>query len=576
MSTPRKLRALFLALSFVAACQAPAPLSLPAPRVVVAPSHPQVAARIVELGRSDNRVQEHLEQLTRSIGPRLTGSANLQRAIDWSAGQFEALGLRVAKERWGEVEVGFDRGAWRGGVVAQDGDRELAPLEFHTHAWTAGTRGPARGKAVRAPMDEDGLAALEPQLAGAWVVFPPPGERAPSNALARRLTSAMERAGALGEVRGSRGELLVTDGDSRVSWEKLPKLPSIRVRNDQFVELWKKFEQDEVVELEFDVDNRFARGPVEQFNVVADLVGATKPDEFVIVCGHLDSWDGAQGALDNGTGVSTTLEAARLLVAAGAKPARTIRFILWSGEEQGLLGSRGYVRDHADELARVSAVLNHDGGTNYLAGLRGTKAMEAQLREACAPLFGLDERFPFEIQASEEFSASASSDHWPFVEHGAPGFFWVQSGRSDYTRHHHTQYDTFDAAIPEYQRHSALVAALAAFGIADLPELLDRTNVKPIEPRRMGVQLDGARVSMVSRGSKAEAAGWKSGDRIVSIDGVEVGDRDAISAELQKGGPRKTIVLARGEGRVESVLDYSDDPNEAERAERRAAREARP
>ncbi len=525
--------------------------------------------RLIELGRSDNRVQEHLEHLTRRIGPRLSGSHNLQRAVEWTAAEFERLGLRVHVEEWGEVAVGFDRGPSRGGMVAP----ERIDFEFNTFAWTAGTNGPARGRALRAPTSEGELEALESEFGGAWLVYPPAGSPQTPAAVNRKLEQALKRRGALGVVRGARTELLVTDGNWRVAWDDLPTQPVVRVRSDQFAALWQRLEAGEAVELEFDIDNRFFEGPVAQHNVVADLVGAEKPDEFVIVGGHLDSWDGAEGAVDNATGVATTMEAARLLVAARARPARTIRFVLWTGEEQGLHGSRAYVKQHAAELDRVSAVLNHDGGTNYLAGLRGTRAMEAQLREACAPLFGLDPEMPFEIESTPDFEARSSSDHWPYVELGVPGFFWRQAGRSNYTHHHHTQHDTFEAAIPEYQRHSALVAAIAALGIADLPQLLDRSFVKPIAPRRMGVQLDGVTVSVVSRGGKAASAGWRGGDRIVAIDGVEVSSREAVTEQLQAGGPRKLVVLARGDERIESVLDYSGDPDEAERAARRAARE---
>jgi carboxypeptidase Q len=529
----------------------------------------RAVARIVELGRTDNRVQEHLEHLARRIGPRLSGSRNLQRAVEWTAAEFERLGLRVALEEWGEVAVGFERGPWRGGMVAP----EKLEFEFNTFAWTAGTKGPARGRAVQAPTTEGALEGLESQLGGAWVVYPPAGATQLAAGVSAKLERAMESAGALGAVRGARGELLVTDGNWRVAWDDLPTLPVVRVRAEPFAALWKRLEAGEAVELEFDIDNRFVEGPIAQHNVVADLVGVERPDEYVIVGGHLDSWDGAEGAVDNATGVATTLEAARLLVEAGARPARTIRFVLWTGEEQGLHGSRAYVKQHAAELERISAVLNHDGGTNYLAGLRGTKAMEAQLREACAPLFGLDPQLPFEIESTLDFEARSSSDHWPYVELGVPGFFWMQAGRSNYTHHHHTQHDTFEAAIPEYQRHSAMVAAIAALGIADLPELLERSFVKPIAPRRMGVQLEGVTVSQVSRGGKAAGAGWKGGDRILAIDGVEVSSREAVTEQLQVGGPRKTVLLARGEERIESVLDYSDDPLEGERAARRAARE---
>src|SRR5439155_2352682 len=113
------------------------------------------------------------------------------------------------------------------------------------------------------------------------------------------------------------------------------------------------------VSLTIEINNKFVQGPIKLYNVIADLPGSEKPDEYVVFGGHIDSWDGATGATDNGTGVATTMEAARLLAKAGAKAKRTIRFMLFSGEEQGLLGSRAYVKAHPDEMKKISAVFVH-------------------------------------------------------------------------------------------------------------------------------------------------------------------------------------------------------------------------
>src|SRR5262249_11552950 len=156
-------------------------------------------------------------------------------------------------------------------------------------------------------------------------------------------------------------------------------------------------------------DNRFVQGPIPQYNVIADLVGTEKPDEYVIVGGHLDSWDGAQGTVDNGTGSATTLEAARLLAAVGAKPKRTIRFMLWSGEEQGLFGSENYVQKHPELLPKISVVLVHDEGTNYLSGLGVPHAMFGALQEALAPLVDLDPDYPFKLSQVEGLPNSVGS-----------------------------------------------------------------------------------------------------------------------------------------------------------------------
>src|SRR5262249_31123525 len=147
-----------------------------------------------------------------------------------------------------------------------------------------------------------------------------------------------------------------------------------------------RLKSGQAVELEFDVDNRFVSGPVELDNVVADLRGSELPDEYVVVGGHIDSWDVATGATDNGTGCATTLEAARLLAATGANPRRTIRFMLWSGEEEGLLGSAAWVAAHPDVLPHVSCALVHDGGTDFVSGLGVTRAEMPQAQAALAPV----------------------------------------------------------------------------------------------------------------------------------------------------------------------------------------------
>jgi carboxypeptidase Q len=536
--------------------------------VVAAPA-PALAPveRVLALAREDNRVQEHLRHLSYSIGPRLTGSPGLAAAEAWCRARFEEWGLEAELERWGEFPVGFARGASSGALL----EPEHEELVFTTPAWTPGTDGPRRGPALAWPADQAALDALRERLAGAWVVAP--AARGESE-WREAVEAALVESGAAGLITPSRGELVHTGGNHRVDPEDLPRLVRIVLRGDQHEALSARVAANEAVSLEFDVDNRFLPGPVPLHNVVADLEGTELPDEYVIVCGHLDTWDGAQGAVDNGTGVSTAMEAARLLAASGVRPRRTIRFILWSGEEQGLLGSEAWVEAHADEMERISAVLNHDGGTNYLAGLGVTPEMMPLMSEVCAPLGDLAPHMPFELREVEAISGMSSSDHAPFVQAGVPGFFWIQAGRSDYDRHHHTQYDTFDAAIPAYQRHSAAVVAVTALGLADAETLLERRNMAPLEPRRMGVQLDGARVSELTEGGVAAAAGWQVDDVIVSIEGEPAGtSRREIQRAIQRGGPVKTVVIERAGAQLETRLDWSAEPAELER-ERRAAERA--
>ncbi|TAJ21336.1 MAG: M20/M25/M40 family metallo-hydrolase [Planctomycetota bacterium] len=544
--------------------------------LAAAPLHAQRDAtveRVLELGKSDNRVEEHLEYLTRTIGPRLTSSSNLTRACEWARAKFASFGLRAHMEPWGEWPVGFDRHFMRGAMVAPT----RTDFVFTTPSWTPGTSGPTRGRAVLEPLtaaEADALAA-EPAV---WLVRRARNE-GPKGDEKKAIDAKLADLPLLGEVRGT-GDLVITSGNQNITWDKLPTRVKVTLRKDQHVDLLQRLTEGQPVELEFDLDQRFVRGPIALYNVWADLVGSEKPDEFVIVGGHIDSWDGAQGAQDNGTGVSTTLEAARLLSAAGAKPRRTIRFMLWSGEEQGLLGSEAWVKSHMELMPKISAVLVHDAGTNYLSGLAGPPALMADLKWATTPLFDLDARFPFNVRENKGLSAFGASDHASFTAQGVPGLFWAQDGETSYDYVHHTQHDTFENARQDYQRHSSIVAAVTAYNLASLDHMLDRTGLlqegggrRDLTRRFMGVQLEDTTVTSVNAGGIAETAGWKEGDVVLSIDGVEVATRRDISTEINKGGPRKLIKLKRAGQTIESVLDYTGTPSEEARAKAAAKAE---
>lgn len=535
--------------------------------------------RLLDLARRDNRVQEHLLYLSKEIGPRLTGTKAYDEAAAWTRERFESFGLDARLETFAEFPVGFERGVSRGRVVAPT-EREL---EFLTSAWSAGTAGPVRGPAVIEPTNEADFAAVEGRLSGAWVLRtdaraangqPTSDAERESRVKVRKL---LEAAGIAGIVRaGPKSGLLPMGGNHHVDPKELPTNVQIRLVYDQFEALVAELAAGVPLELEFDVQNRFTEGPVPCQNVIADIVGREHPDEYVIVQAHLDSWDGAEGAQDNGTGAATTLEAARLITAAGLKPRRTIRFVLYGGEEQGLLGSANYVKQHADTLERTSVVLNHDGGGTHLQGLAPTYAMVDDFRHVFAPLDGLDPKRPFHVRELLGLENSGDSDHAPFLSAGVPAFFWEQS-EEGYDTVHHTQFDDFETVDPAEQEYSACVVAVAAFGFAELDHLLDRTDMEPIPRRRLGVQFDGTRVGRVMKG-KAQDAGWQEGDVVVSLDGADVTGESRIGSALQDGGPIKVFRLRREGEEFESRIDYSSDSAEADRAlraERRAAFRAR-
>jgi|688.fasta_scaffold00475_33 hypothetical protein len=534
------------------------------------------SAELLALMERDSAVDRHLATLCEEHAPRLTGSLAYDRAAQWCLEQFQSYGLSAKLEVFGEFPVRFDRGVQRG--VLHKGGAAPLELDFLTRSWTRGTSGVERGPAVLEPGSAEELERDAARFVGAWIIKPQ--SRSENRALAKLLEDAYAQHKPLGFVRsGRKGGLLVMNGDHRVRYEELDtkrRNVEITLREDQYSALVADLVAGVECQLEFEIENRFRPGPVPCTNVVAEWRGAEKPEEFVLVGAHLDTWDGAQGAQDNGTGVATTLEAARVIAKLGIRPRRSIRFVLFGGEEQGLFGSEAYVREHADALERCSAVLIHDGGASPLAGLKASYAMVPELERVFAPLAGLDPARPVRVEEVLGLENSGDSDHAPFLsgKRPTPAFFWEQSG-AGYTRVHHTQHDRLDSVDPDDQRHNARVVALAAFAIAQLENPLDRTDMQPLSRRLLGVgSLEGAVVGEVRANGVAAKAGWQAEDRVLAIDGVAVKSRDEIVLLLQQGGSVKLAKLARGDQMLETRLDWSQDPVEAERAARALRREA--
>lgn len=511
---------------------------VPAPQIEM--GDPKTIKRILDEGMHRNQVMAHLTYLTQEIGPRLTGSTRLERANEWAAAKFREWGLsNVHLDKWGEVAARFDRGPSTGAVYlkrarrASEGDqaatdregdfRKVRDLQFSTLAWTHGTDGPVRGRVVRMPESAEEFEAVRDQLRGAWVLRKAvitPGRtdmRGVGSSMSDRvLAKHAERTGAAtadmgvresdtdafdalraelrpyldagvaGFVSSSRDDRVWTTSVRRwreTSAEDAPRDIEVSITLPDYDYINSRIADGEDVHLEFNLRHEFVTGPFAVYNTVADIPGTERPDEYVIVSGHLDSWDGpgSQGCTDNGTGSSVTLETARILIAAGARPKRTIRFILWTGEEQGLLGSRSYVERYASTLDKISAVFVDDGGTNSQGGLSCTDAMVDMLAAATAPVndkfFDSADGKPLRVNirpSGSRMQQSGGSDHASFVARGVPGFFWDEVGRAEYGRGWHTQFDKLDLAIPEYLKQSATCSAVTAYNLACAPDLLPR------------------------------------------------------------------------------------------------------
>jgi len=245
-----------------------------------------------------------------------------------------------------------------------------------------------------------------------------------------------------------------------------PLIPSVFVTHENYTMLWRLLEQKQKVVLEMNISNSFTSSPVDAYNTVAEIRGSEKPDEVVILGGHLDSWDLGTGTTDNGTGTMSILEACRVLNAVGAKPRRTIRFIFFEGEEEGLLGSKAYHEAHKNEMGKVSAVLVMDIGTGRLRGiaLQGRDDVRSTLAAALAPLNDLGLQ---EINLRNQ----GGTDHLSFLPSGVPAFAFIQD-LVEYGKTHHSQSDTFDKAKKDDLIQASTVLAVAAYNIAQLPDLL--------------------------------------------------------------------------------------------------------
>jgi len=276
--------------------------------------------------------------------------------------------------------------------------------------------------------------------------------------LARRLADA-----------GARAMLVPSDKPGRMLYTSAfgfyPRgpLPVLSVAKEDTL-LLRRLLAKGAVKVSLDARNTFDTSAYQERNVVADLPGGSLAEEVVLIGGHFDSWDPAQGADDDGSGVAAVLEAARILKSLAVTPRRTIRFAFFSGEEQACLGSRAYVAAHEKELDRLRTVLIMDEGAGAPHGfhLQGRADLEAAAKARLAPLAGL-------AAAGVSLDASFDQDHAPFVVVGVPAFsLWVEPG--DYDNHHHTVTDTFDKVDPRMLAIDTAVMAIAAWSFADAPD----------------------------------------------------------------------------------------------------------
>lgn len=463
----------------------------------------EMDTKIVEQVKAgEAELKSNLEYLADRIGPRLTGSPQLDKASHWTVERFKEAGLSNAKlEPW-TIANSWTRGAASGQIISPSRHE----LTLQTAGWSAATKGELRGPVigVAAEKPED-LQQYKGKLKGAIVVVGRPVEMvSPGNPLLtpwgeetipvarpkmdgnkpmdfeafiklrQAQTKFFEEEGVGAVLRGSEKWYGLLNM-SVAGREYAPSaVPTAYISRENFTLFWRLLDAG-AVEAEVNIGSSFSGKPVEVYNTVAEIRGTEKPDEVVIVGGHLDSWDLGTGATDNGTGSMAVLAAARALQKLGVKPKRTIRFVLFTGEEQGLNGSKAYVKVHQNELGKISGVLVHDSGTGKVltVGLMGNYAARETVDRALYPLARVKEIG----MAEPTLRSEGGSDHVPFDEAGVPGFWCVQDN-VDYDKTHHSQADTIDRVRWDDLTQGAQVLAVFAYNVAQLPEMLPRKPAK--------------------------------------------------------------------------------------------------
>jgi len=452
--------------------------------MIVALSLPQAGSAGLGLARSsmsDGKSLEYVRELT-AIGPRLSGSASYQRSAEWSADRFRAMGLtRVALEPF-TIERGWERVSARGRIVAPAN----RPLHVESLGWSPST--PDGGvEADVVALETFSLRAIaSSSLRGRIVLLPegdPPGDSDTVARSTRGLGVTLHAAGAIAILSQD------SDPDNQLSARGLgfgavlSDLPAAQIGREEAQTIREELAHGRV-RMSLELINRVTPGAATVNNVIADIPGRDRPDEWVIVGAHLDSWDFGTGAQDNATGVAMVLEAARAIAAQKEPPRRSIRFALWGGEEQGQLGSSAYALAHASDLARVVAVVNTDAGTGRVIGwtapgrpdlIRAVRSLTQDfLNELGAATFDESLRYAFQ------------SDGAPFILAGIPTLD-LNADDATYEEIHHKATDTIERVDPHNLAVGAAVVAATAHEIADaagpLAPRLDRRAVERLRKK---------------------------------------------------------------------------------------------
>ena len=464
----------------------------------------QAAAKITPIVMGESPLEENLRRLTDGIGGRVTGSPEMAKAVEWGVAGFRAAGVDVHTEKYMQP-VAWSEGETRLEVLG--GERfqvSLVSIGLSPATPVGGLEGPLMNIGTGAEADfaqagnavKGAILIVHTEVSYTWNdLFNE--YRNPPAVINRAL-----KAGAMAILWTGERERKLLYRHTNSTDGKLERIPQAVVAREDGLRLERAaLANPGKVRVRLTMPNKIG-GPIEQQNVVGEIRGYEKPDEIVVLGAHLDSWDLGTGALDNGCNAALVIEAARAIKASGLLPRRTIRFILFSGEEEGLYGSWAYVKEHRAEMDKYRGVVIFDSGIGRVTGysLGGRRDIEPAVREILRPFagWGVDDH---------SYDASWGTDHFDFLLEGVPNLVANQEV-ANYLQNYHAASDTFDKVNIRELKLNTVLAAVTAWGIADRAE--------PIGPRYSRGQIENL---MKESGLDQELktlgmwADWESGAR---------------------------------------------------------------
>jgi hypothetical protein len=469
-----------------------------------------VIQRMWQLGVEQSQTERLAQVLIDSIGPRLSGTPGFQSATEWLESTYRGWGVTVRREQYGTWR-GWRAGAFHMSLIAP----RVQTLDVELLGWSAGTGGRAIDADVVAIPDLPDTTAVRQWLArirGRFVLVsaPEPMCRAPQELEKHALPATVQR---LNQQRtemlriGSQRLLALAPpgtpaqqqfraaylrldsagvaGIGTLTWSngwgvnkifgaQVERAPSFDLSCEDYGLLHRLATNNQGPRVRFTAEAQHAAQEVPMFNVIAELRGTERPDEYVMLSAHLDSWHGATGATDNGTGTIMMLEAMRILKEAYPRPRRTILVGHWGGEEQGTLGSRSFAEDHPEVISGLQALFNQDNGTWRIEYLEASGFLKAGVNLArwVAQLPGaLTDSLQFAVPGTQ---VNMGSDHTSFICRPAPAFR-LQSSYPEYRQYTwHTNRDTYDKIVFDDLRQNATMAAMLVYAASEDPDRTPR------------------------------------------------------------------------------------------------------